>query len=212
MWWLTFTVKKCKNAFWPIFALAVISAAYASSWLPTPGQFGGGSEGRVSACVLSVAPHAGIHAIRDPRAWKKSSMRKGSWRQLFLLKYLERVGHTESAPLLRGSFFFSVFLPVRKLFWLSDFLLCFLYLHQKKTNIFTPFGTVHNSSYFNQFSNSRFLKETKYCRIKFNTIRTSSRKKKFTSLPPNWKAHINKKYISTSCFPYICLIAKNATL
>lgn len=51
---------------------------------------------------------------------------------------------------------------------------------------------VHNSSY-SQFSNLRFLKETKHCRIKFNTIRIPSRKKIATSPPPNRKAHFNKK-------------------
>lgn len=88
-----------------------------------------------------------------------------------------------------------------ELFWLSDFCM-FLVSPAEQDKYFHSLCIVHNSSY-PQFSNSRFLKETKYCRIKFNTIRIPSRKKIPTSPPPNRKAHFNKKHISTSCFPYI---------
>lgn len=41
------------------------SAADTSWWLPAPACFGDGSEGGVSAWVLSVALHAQIDATRD---------------------------------------------------------------------------------------------------------------------------------------------------
>lgn len=197
--------KKCKIAFWPVFALTVLCCS--------PSESGGGSEGRVSACVLSVALHAEIHVIGDPRALNKSSIRKGSWRQLSFHICSEVSGESWSYRAhssSKGSFLSSVLLLESELFWLSDFCM-FLVSPVQQDKYFHFLCIVHNSSY-SQFSNSRFLKETKYCRIKFNTIRIPSRKKIPTSPPPNRKAHFNKKYIPTSCFPYICLIAKYTTL
>lgn len=111
--------KKCKIVFWPVFALAVLSAASTSSH---PSEPGGGSEGRVNARVLSVALHAEIDVIGDPRALKKSSIRKGSWSNFFWSVLRELVIH--SSFLFQGAPSFPVFSS-----WSLRALLAFWFLY-----------------------------------------------------------------------------------
>lgn len=154
--------------------------------------------------MLSVALQAQIDAIRDPRALKNPASEKAAEVSCVLQKYLEGVGHTQSsAPLLRGSFLFSVFLLVSKLFRLSS--VCFLYLHRKKTNIFTPFAlsTTHPISISS--ATRDFL--NKLSTAELNLTQSGYHQKNLP--PPTRKACINRRYISTSCFPCIGLITKN---
>lgn len=96
------------------------------------------------------------------------------------------IAHSSS----KGSFLSSVLLLESELFWLSDFCM-FLVSPVEQDKYFHSLCIVHNSSY-SQFSNSRFLKETKYFRIKFNTIRIPSRKKYLHHLPQTEKHILTK--------------------
>lgn len=198
--------KKCKIAFWPVFALAVLCCVHI---LPAPVSLEVAlREGSLPVCSLwlymqnswnwrSKSLKQIQHQERQQKSAISSEVSGESW---------SYIAHSSS----KGSFLSSVLLLEWELFWFSDFSM-FLVSPVEQDKYFHSLCIVHNSSY-SQFSNSRFLKETKYCRIKFNTIRIPSRKKIPTSPPPNRKAHFNKKYIPTSCFPYICLIAKYTTL
>lgn len=194
--------KKCKNAFWPLFALAVLCCRHvlvASSpcllwrWFWGRGQCLGALCG--STCTNWCNQRS--------KSLKKSSIRKGSWRQLFSSRVSWRSRSHSVLPLLRGSFLLSDFLLASKLL---GFEFCvFLVSPSEKDKYFHSLCIVHNLFYFNQFSNSRFLKEAKYCRTEFNMIRLSSK----IPTNPNPKSTLLTRYISTSCFPCIGLITKN---
>lgn len=69
----------------------------------------------------------------------------------------------------------------------------FLVSPSEKDKYFHSLCIVHNSSYFNQFSKSRFLKKLSTAGSNLTQLRYHLGKKKITSPPPNWKAHTNKK-------------------
>lgn len=199
--------KKSKIAFWPVFALAALSAAYTSShpqwvwrWLWWKGQCLCALCG--STCRNSCNRRSkSLKKIQHQERQLKSAISsKVSWESWSYIAHSSSKGILPSQCSPPGQW---------ELFWLSHFCM-FLVSPAEQDKYFHSLCIVHNSSY-SQFSNSRFLKETKYCRIKFNTIRIPSRKKIPTSPPPNRKAHFNKTYIPTSCFPYICLMAENTT-
>lgn len=69
----------------------------------------------------------------------------------------------------------------------------FLVSPSEKDKYFHSLCIVHNSSYFNQFSKSSFLKKLSTAGSNLTQLRYHLGKKKITSPPPNWKAHTNKK-------------------
>lgn len=112
--------KKCKIAFWPVFALSVLSAEYTSSH---PSESGGGSEGKVSACVLSVALHAEIHVIGDPRALKKIQHQKRQLKSAISSKESWESWSHIACSSSKGLLPFQCSPPGQwELFWFSGFL------------------------------------------------------------------------------------------
>lgn len=186
--------KKCKNAFWPLFAPAALSAVYAPWWPPTRCTRWLEGQGR---CVCAL--------------WGSTCRNSGNQRS----KSLKKIQHGKAAEV--GCFFWSILqelvidspflcwglLPFQCLppgkwalqaFW-------FLYvscISIRKRQIFSlPLHSPKLILFQSVQQLKEFLKRLNTAGLNLTQVRYHPGKK-ITSSPSNWKAHINKKYIYVS--------------